>query len=218
MSSAALYRASGLSLILGAVLGIIGNILNTALFSGNDPHQSLTPLWVVVMLVSFTGDLLLLLGLPGVATRQVERAGWPGFTGVLLTFIGGFLLTSLSAAGLIFQPWLAQVAPTLVAGDGPPAFFVFFLVASVLFALGNILLGIAVMRAGILPGFAGLLLVIGAALNVVAVPLSGIAGAIVASIAFVLFAGGLGWIGYALTTESRAEAVQSVSASSSIAR
>ena len=29
MSSATLYRASGLALLLGALLGIIGNILNT---------------------------------------------------------------------------------------------------------------------------------------------------------------------------------------------
>lgn len=208
MSSVTLYRASGLALLLGALLGIIGNILNTALFSGNDPHQYLTPLYAVVTLVNFIGPLLLLLGLPSIAARQASRVGWLGFIGVILTFIGGFLLTSLSVVELLVHPWLAQVAPKLLAGGEPPAFFVFFLAAGGLFALGGILLGIAIMRAGILPRFAGLLLLIGAVLNLVYVPLNGILGAIVASVAFVLFAVGLGWIGYALTMESRVEIVQ----------
>ncbi len=168
MSSATLYRASGLALLLGALLGIIGNILNTALFPGNAPHQYLTPLWVVVTLVSLIGPLLLL---PGIAARQAPRAGWLGFIGFILTFIGGFLLTSFSVVGLLVFPWLAQVAPKLAVGNGPPASFLFLLVAGVLFALGGLLLGIAVMRAGILPGLAGLLLLIGAVLNLVTFPL-----------------------------------------------
>ncbi len=95
MSSSTLYRASGLALILGAALGIIGNISNTILFSGEDLHQSLTPLWLVVTLASFIGGLLLVLGMPSIAARQAARAGMLGFIGVILTFIGGFLLTSL---------------------------------------------------------------------------------------------------------------------------
>ncbi|MDQ2713629.1 MAG: hypothetical protein M3Z08_01830 [Chloroflexota bacterium] len=218
MSSATLYRASGLALILGAVLGSIGNILTAALFAGNDPHQYLTPLYTVVTLVSLIGEVLLLLGLPSICARQRERAGWLGFIGIILAFLGGSLFAGLSVTGLLFQPWLAQVAPQLAAGNGPPAFFVIFLVAGVLFALGGILLGIAVMRAGILPRWAGLLLLIGAVLNVVDVPLSDTLGAIVASVAFVLFAAGLGWMGYALTTESRVriEAVQPIAAPAKI--
>jgi hypothetical protein len=217
MSSATLYRASGLALLLGAVLGIIGNILTTTFFSGDNPHQFLTPLYMVVTLVSLIGEVLLLLGLPGICARQAQRAGWSGFIGVILTFLGGFILTSFSVVELIIQPWLAQIAPQLIAGNGPPAFFAFFLVAGILFALGSILLGIAVMRASILPRWAGLLLLVGAVINVADVPLSGTTGAIVASVAFVLFAMGLGWMGYALMMERRGEAVQSVSTPMKIA-
>jgi|SRR5713226_2453534 len=198
MSSATLYRASGLALLLGALLGIIGTILGSALFPGNDPHQYTTPLWLVVTLVGFIGPLLLLLGLPGIPALQASRAGWLGFIGFILTFIGGFLLTSFSVVTLLVFPWLAQVAPKLAAGSGPPAIFVFFLVAGILFALGGILLGIAVMPAGILPGFAGLLLLIGAVLTLVTIPLNGIISTIVSDVAFVLFAVGLGWMGYVL--------------------
>jgi hypothetical protein len=35
MSAKTLYRASGLALVLGAVLGICSNVLSNVLFSGN---------------------------------------------------------------------------------------------------------------------------------------------------------------------------------------
>ncbi len=213
MSSATLYRASGLALLLGAVLGIIGNILSTALFSGNDPHQYLSSFWLFVQVLSLIGGLLLLLGVPGIAIRQAPRAGWLGLVGFVLTFIGGFLFTSFSVVTLIILPWLAQAAPKLAAGSGPPAIFVFFLVAGILFALGGILLGIAIMRAGILPRWAGLLLIIGSVLNLVDFPLNGIIGSIVGTIAFILFALALGWMGYALQSTRSVDAVQPATAS-----
>jgi hypothetical protein len=213
MSSATLYRASGLALLLGAVLGIIGNILSTALFSGNDPHQYLSSFWLFVQMLSLIGGLLLLLGVPGIAIRQAPRAGWLGLVGFVLTFIGGFLFTSFSVVTLIVLPWLAQAAPKLAAGSGPPAIFIFFLVAGILFALGGILLGIAIMRAGILPRWAGLLLIIGSVLNLVDFPLNGIIGSIVGTIAFILFALALGWMGYALQSTRSVDAVQPATAS-----
>ncbi len=76
----------------------------------------------------------------------------------------------------------------------------YLLVASLLFAVGRVLLGIATMRAGVLPRWAGLLILVGAVLNLVNFPLSGVIGGIVLLVAFVLFALGLGWIGYVLWT------------------
>jgi hypothetical protein len=81
VSSTALYRLSGLTLLLGAVLGTIGNILTDVLYSGNDPRQYLTPLWLVVTLVTLIGELLLVLGLSGIVVRQARRAGWLGLAG-----------------------------------------------------------------------------------------------------------------------------------------
>src|ERR1700730_16208993 len=114
MSSATLYRASGLALLLGAVLGIIGFILSTVLFPGNStPTQLSSALYVSVTLVSFIGELLLVLGLSGIVVRQAARAGWMGFVGFILTFLGAFLLTSASVVSFLVFPWLAQVAPKL---------------------------------------------------------------------------------------------------------
>src|SRR6266852_9854555 len=199
MSSGTLYRSSGVALLVGALLAIIGNVLSSVLFPGmNDPNQYVSALWLPVMLLGFVGSFLLVVGLPGMVARQATRAGWLGLVGFVLTFIGGFLFTSFYVVTLIVLPWLAQVAPKLAAGNGPPAIFVYFLVASLLFAVGGVLLGIATMRAGVLPRWAGLLIIIGVVLNLVDFPLNGIIGGIVGLVAFVLFALGLGWIGYVL--------------------
>jgi hypothetical protein len=207
MSSSTLYRASGLALLLGAALLIIGYIPLEVLTAGNDPHQYLTPMWVVVSLVSLLGEMLFLMGLPGI----VPRVGRLGFVGFVLTFLGGLLFAGTSVVNLLVFPWLAQVAPTLAAG--PPAFLVFFLVAGVLFALGGILLGIATLRAGILPRFAVALLIVGVVLNFVGILLTGIIATIVAIVAFVFFALPFGWMGYALMSERHVEVTRAEPAS-----
>lgn len=215
MSSGTLYRASGVALLVGALLAIIGNVLSTVLFPGmNDPNQYVSALWLPVMLLSFVGSLLLLIGLPAICARQAPRAGWLGLVGFVLTFIGVFLFTSFSIVTLIVLPWLAQVAPKLAAGNGPPAIFVYFLVAGLLFAVGGVLLGIAIMRAGVLPRWAGLLIIIGAVLNLVDFPLNGIISSIVMIVAFVLFGLGVAWIGYALVSGGSSEMAQPSPASS----
>lgn len=214
MSSSLLYRTSGLALLLGAVLGSIGNVLGSVLFPNNDLSQSSSVVWFAVMLLSFIGSLFLLLGLPAVCVRQAERAGWLGFIGFVLTIIGGFLFTSFSPTALLILPWLAQEAPKLAASSGPPSLFVFFLVASLLFAVGGILLGVATMRARILPRWAGLLILVGAVLNLVSFPLSGVISAIVGTAAFIIFAVGFGWIGFSLMSTGNVEAAPSASAPS----
>lgn len=115
MSSATLYRASGLALLLGAVLSIVGFTLGAILAPDNDPHHLLNPLWFPVQLMSFLGEVLLLLGLPAIAVRQATRAGRLGFVGFILTFLGGFLLASTGIVPLLILPRLAQAAPKLAA-------------------------------------------------------------------------------------------------------
>jgi uncharacterized membrane protein YhaH (DUF805 family) len=68
------------------------------------------------------------------------------------------------------------------------------------------------MRATILPRWAGLLLIIGAVLNIVDFPLNGAIGSIVGAVSFVLFALALGWMGYTLMSTRSVEAVQPVPA------
>ena len=190
MSSATLYRASGLALLLGAVLTIIPGILSFVFASGT---LALALAWMFA-----SGAVLLLLGLPGIAARQASRAGWLGFVGFLLLSLSWFLLAGFTAVlRLAIFPWLAvhapQVGAQMFATDQALSVYTYGQLA--LSVLGGLLLGIATMRARMFSRWAGLLLIVGAVLSPV-----GFVSGIVGTLAAVLLTLGLGWMGYALLT------------------
>lgn len=198
MSSVTLYRASGLTLLLGAALFIAGSMLS---FAG----APLTPLWLAATGVWISGMVLLLLGMPGIIARQEPRAGWLGFAGFLLTFLGWFLLTSYYLVdNLIISPWLAALAPHVYAQwFFDPAVGVSFHVANSLLGVGGVLLGSATMRAGALPRWAGLLLIAAAVVDLGSFVIGNLTTVAVGLLSLVL-----GWMGYALwTTKGEGEAV-----------
>ena len=188
MSSVTLSRTSGLALLLGAVLAGICSILSAVI-----PY--LTPVWVVTTLLWNGGLVLLLLGLPGIVVRQAARAGWLGFIGFLLTFLGGWLLASSVAVGnLTISPWLAVYAPQVgTQAFSSPAVVVYNNVELVLLVLGEVLLGIATIRAKVFPRWAGWLLVVGGVLASVSS-----VGFIASAVSSILLVVGLGWMGYKL--------------------
>ena len=197
MSSVTLYRASGLALLLGAVLFIVGSILS---FAG----APLTPLWLIMTGVWMSGMVLGLLGLPGIVARQAERSGWLGFVGFLLTFLGWFLLTGFYVGdNLIISPWLNALAPQVYAQwFVNPAVAVSLHVANSLLGVGGVLLGIATMRARVFPRWAGWLLI------AAVVDLGSFVIGNLTLVATGLIILGLGWMGYTLlTAQGEAEAV-----------
>src|SRR5207248_1254443 len=138
-------------------------------------------------------------GLPGMYASQATRASWLRLAGFVLIFFGmlvvgvGFGLISATVI-----PWLTTHAPNLLAGELPPLLNVFIIVAILMVVVGTIPLGVATMRAGILPRWAGLLLIIsGVAGLVVIAPLSALVRNILAGVSAVTFFLGLAWIGYA---------------------
>ena len=197
MSSVTLYRASGLALLLGAALTIIGLPLSFI-------FQPDSPLALAMIGVWTGGVVLVQLGLPGIVARQASRAGWLGFVGFILLFSGGFLLSSFFAVlDLTVFPWLDVHAPQLSAQffTANAAVNVYAAVVSSLFGVGGVLLGIATMRARVFPRWAGLLLIVGV------VSLGGFVNVFL-SLAMVFGLLGLGWMGYdLLTAKGEAEAV-----------
>jgi hypothetical protein len=193
MTPERLFRLSGVALILGSLLTAIAVVTGDSIFY-NDPKAFTNPLWVPLNLLSLIGSMLVLVGLPGMYTRQAARAGWLGLVGFVLTFFAGLIMGVAGPAILAFIPTFSE--PTV------PNIFL-----SLMFSAGVILLGAATMRAGILPGWAGLLLVIagcGAALeNLVTLePLA----TIMSDGSGVLFMLGILWFGYALLTQKGVEA------------
>lgn len=154
-----------------------------------------------------------LLGLAGLYARQVKEAGWLGLAGYLLfsLFFAHTLAFAFTEAFIL--PHLATASPTFVESflgifNGNPgemdlgALPALYAVAGFGYVLGGLLFGIATLRAGILPRWAGGLLAVGAVAPFVLAQLPHPLDrtfAVPVGIA-------LAWLGYALWSERREQA------------
>ena len=112
-------------------------------------------LWVPVQLFFFIGLLLVLIGLPGLYLGQAGQVGWLGLIGFILTFLAGLILGVGGTISGFVLPWLATNAPKLATGQGASALSVLCIVTNLVDNVGIVLLGLATMRAGVLPGWVG---------------------------------------------------------------
>jgi ethanolamine utilization microcompartment shell protein EutS len=147
--------------------------------------------------------MLFVFGLIGVYMIQAEKAGRLGSVGFVLTFFGALILTAQVIAATWILPVFAlqanapKTAFEMLNLAGPLAAF-----SSVVFAayvpagLGLILLGIATMRAGVLPRWAGLLLIIGTVLDLAV--LIGTPGELIVKAGDIAIDAAKIWIAYAL--------------------
>ena len=172
MSSKTLYRLSGLALLLGSLLVVLFAIMQFAVFPGGTPDRSpdryTSPLWQPILLLMVLGLLLIVAGLPGMYARQAERAGWLGLVGFALTGFAVLLFGAFSALYALVIPLLDTHTQLLLTGYSDfsanggrtPPLVVFLLVAFLILSAGAFLLGLATIRAGVLPHAAGVALVV----------------------------------------------------------
>src|SRR5260370_15205937 len=152
MSSTTLYRLSGISLLIGSVLAIVGGILG--IFSSN-PASTIA---IAGSLIQFVGATLGILGLPGMYARQAQRAGILGLIGTALMVCYILILGTFgSALNAVLLPFIATHAPAIAQSE-PPGLALFFTIGGLLGSVRGISLGIATIRASILPRWAGVLL------------------------------------------------------------
>ncbi len=202
MSSTTLYRFSGLGLLIGGLLALLGTLIQGV--NGNP----LGPAWVPTTVLIVIGELLLLAGLPGMYVRQADKAGVVGLIGFLFFFFSVLMQGGAGGvANLFFLPWLLQNAPHL-ASAGPPTLGIFFILAGLLSVVGAVLLSIATIRAGLFSRIAATLLLLGAVLNFVGQFL-GDGVPYVSTISLVLLFGALLWFGYTLLSDRSIQRVQS---------
>jgi hypothetical protein len=160
MSTTRLIRWSGLIAILGGVLFPLAAIIHP---NGEDLAAVQMPNWVPAHLLGLVSVTLMHLGLIGLYARQVEQAGWLGLVGFVLAFIGGAFASTIQYVTSTLFPLIARQAPALFdQAMTPPPFAPPLFVLG--FVLGHILFGFATMRAGVLPRWSGLLVIIGVVL------------------------------------------------------
>jgi hypothetical protein len=165
MFSEKITRWSGLALAAGGFLAVLFWILHpeeSVLLTDPAGYQS-------EHVLDFAGLLLLIPGFVGLYARLVNRTGWLGFAGFLLTLVPMLVLMGISVVDMLIWPSIAQVQPDLILTpegefhqtSGPFAATISLIIPfSIVGALGLILLGIAIWRSNLLPRWAGWLLAI----------------------------------------------------------
>jgi hypothetical protein len=205
-----LIRWSGLSAIVAGIIFVVIQLIHPP-----DVLSSVTTgAWAIVTYLKFAMSLFGLLGIAGIYARQVEEAGWLGLAGYLLFSLFLALTTAFAFAEAFISPLLATDAPKFVEGflgiasgsaseinlGALPAVFA---LTGVAYMLGGLLFGIATLRAGILPRWAGGLLAIGGPVSALVVSLLPHELERMAAVPVGL---ALAWLGYALWSERREQA------------
>jgi len=184
MSSTTLYRLSGISLFIGGLFAALAAV--PVFFIGEDPTS---PIAATAALLRIIGDMLIVVGLPGVCSRQAQRAGLLGLIGFLFTLvyilIQGVVGDTIEA---FILPFLASTAPSLVKGSPPQGLVIFFLVGGLLGLVGSVSLGVTMLRATVLMRWVGLPLIVGVVLSLLP--------SVVGTIGTALFLIGLAWLGF----------------------
>ncbi len=185
MLSSSLIRLAGLAAVLSGVSSEIGDLLSLVVDLESAESAATAP-YVFVFLLYLLGTVLLLLGLVGLYVSQSEAAGFLGFTGFLVAFLGTTLVSGALWFELFITPSLAAEAPELTEAElGLTGFVLSFLLVIV----GWLLFRVATLHVRVYPRWAALLFIVGAVVSFVPIPLSGI----VLSVA-------VAWLGLALFT------------------
>lgn len=184
MSSSDLIRWFGLAAMGGAVSLVIASLSEVGIFAAGGFSEAITTgayaytFYSVLLLVA---GVLLPLGLVGLYFRQADVAGPLGLVGFLIAFVGTVLVAGYAWASTFIAPALVTEAPEFLDAGPPPGLIPSF----VIFGVGWLLFGIAMLRGRIYPRWAAILLIVGAVIFIFPLPLADIVLAV-----------GVAWLGF----------------------
>lgn len=187
MSSSELIRWSGL-----LAIGAGGYLVLLPLVHPSSPQSAA---WVPMHLLFFAALIATLLTLVGILLYQLQQAGRLGLAGFFTAFVGTAMML-LEGREHLFSPDF---------GQGTPRGLLELIIASLVFSIGYILLGVAIVRAGVLPRGTGILLAVGGPIVAFSPPIGVLAVEIVGH---ALFGLGLLWVGYVLLSGREAVVAQ----------
>ena len=210
ITASSLIRWSGLAaLVAGLIFAGIQPIHPPDVLS-----SVTTGAWAIIQSLKLAMCLLFLIGIAGIYARQVQEAGRLGLAAFLLLILCWWLQTGYVFTDLFILPVLANAAPQFVesflgiVNAGSPvemnigALPAAYGLIGIVYMLGGLLFGIALLRAGILPRWpAGLL-----AVSSVLTPAAALLPHAIQRLAAIPVGLALAWLGYALWSERRARA------------
>ena len=187
MPSSSLIRLAGLAAVLSGASSVTGDFLSLVVdLESAESVGSHGPLRLRLLAVPARHDATF--ARPSRPLRQpVGSGGRPGARGFLVAFLGTALISGALWFELFITPSLATEAPELAEAE---LGLVGFILSFLLVIVGWFLFGVATLSARIYPRWAAVLLIVGAAVSFVPIPLSGIVLSVaVAWLGFVLFTG-----------------------------
>lgn len=193
------------SALAAGVLLVLGNIVQLIPVARTESGRAGSPVFLFASIVLLAAALLLLLALSSLYVRRAAQVGSFGFSAVLVAGTGTVLLCSVYWSHAFLWPSLAQAAPELLDESVVPGPFRFGeLVARVIFGIGWIMAGVALLRAHIYGYAPAIVMMIGAVVTVVPSFSSVIPSFIVGQLIFGI---GVFWLGltpaYVLTEHYR---------------
>jgi len=214
MTGYALMRLAGVSAMLTGLCIIVMGMFHPL----NVPEAVTTTTWVNVHIFATALGFFGLFGMAGLYARQAEKTGWLGLTGFILFSIWLTIVMGFSFVEAFILPRLATEAPKFVEGvlgmfSGIPSEVdlgilpTLWNISGPMYILGPLLFGIATFRAGVLPRWAGGLLIVGALL----IPVGGmVPPEYQPEVALIPVGLAITWLGYALFSERQEQVSESL--------
>ena len=200
MGTQKLVRWGAIAWLLSALTGITSIVTAPSDFAAN---AMLSSHWMPAHALLSFSYALFLFGLIGFYLVQAEKSGRLGSIGFVLTFFGILVLTAQIMVSAWILPVIAlqstvpNTAYAMLDPAGPLPIFSWVVFAAYIPAgIGLILLGVATMRAHVLPRWAGLLLIIATVLDFAV--LFGAPGEMIVKLGDVAFDVAKLWFVYAL--------------------
>lgn len=146
---------------MSAILAGILLPLYALLHPDHDAAGYASVAWIPVHAMPTVGMLLLLFGLTGLLARQLRQAGRLGVVGYVVAFVGTAMVLTHGQVELYVIPFLGLNAPHLLEGPPPAAMPPMLMLTALVSLVGYVAVGIATVRAKVLPRGVGALLAVG---------------------------------------------------------
>jgi hypothetical protein len=195
-----LLRWCGLALMAAGGLMVVATLLHPSREAATTIVAS-EPRLVAAHVVYTLAWLLVLLGLPGLYAAQRAGMGRLGLVGFLTAFSGTYLIAVTGNFGFL-APVLAKQAPAVL--DSLSQYLPVAIInglAAILFMIGYILFGVAMIRTATLPRWSGVVVAIGAPAHLLGFGMAQLVSTAAWPIAILGSASlgvGLAWPGYRL--------------------
>jgi hypothetical protein len=205
-----LIRLAGLSALIAGTCYVLVGIFHPA----NVPASVTTTRWEIVHVLACAMSFFGVVGLAGLYARQALKSSWLGLVGYILLSLWMVLIMGFSFVEAFILPHVATAVPAFVQAwmgmfNAPAGQFDLGVLPTIwtltgpVYVLGGLLFGIATFRAGILPRWAGALL----ALSTLLAPIAALVPNASQPKAAVPMGLALAWLGYALWSEPRTQAL-----------